>query len=140
MYRDKGRRPAKEYGSFRAMVWAVGSTPPPTSGYPGAFGVIKPSRPVTVCAAESSAYPTHAVPQKRHISGTFELDQRHHRWDRQQLGAVVRSKYGCFMWCFLCNLDSYLSRYTWHTISMETPYLTPPHSYQRCQLPHIPEA
>ena len=48
------------------------SPPPPTSGYPGAFGVIKPSRPVTVCAAESSAYPTHAVPQKRHISGTFE--------------------------------------------------------------------
>ena len=38
----------------------------------GGGAVIKPSRPVTVCAAESSAYPTHAVPQKRHISGTFE--------------------------------------------------------------------
>ena len=30
------------------------------------------------------------------------------------------------MWGFLCNLASYLSRYTRHTISMETPYLPPP--------------
>ena len=30
------------------------------------------------------------------------------------------------MWCFLCNLGSYLSSYTRHTISMGAPYLPPP--------------
>ena len=129
MYRDKGRRPAKEYGSFRAMVWVVGSTPPPTSGYPGAFGVIKPSRPVTVCAAESSAYLTHAVPQKRHISGTFETVVGPPPLGQATTGGGCKIKIWLLYVVLLMQsgLVSIWSRYTRHTLSMGTPYLPPHH-------------